>query len=90
MEIKPIDAKKAEHVPSVAETKVSRRKTLDYVEQIKSEFKAINWTSREELKVYTQITVGATFVFGMFIYFADILIQSALGLITWGMRLITG
>ena len=43
---------------------------FDYLEDIKAEFKKVSWTSREELQVYTKVVVGATFVFGMSVYFA--------------------
>ena len=50
----------------------------DFVGDIKDELKKIRWTSPEELKVYTKIVVGATFIFGMGIYFMDLLIQGLL------------
>ncbi len=93
VEVKRMEVKKTQReIPSIAETKTVSRKSkfFDFVEEIKSEFKAINWTSREELKTYTQITVGATFIFGMMIYFADIAIQIVLGLLTHIVRAIFG
>ncbi len=44
----------------------------EFMGDIKDELKKISWTSPEELKVYTQIVVGATFFFGMGIYFIDL------------------
>ncbi len=91
VEVKRMEAKDTkQQTPSVAETKVKRKSWFDYAEDIKTEFKQINWTSKEELKTYTQITVGATFLFGMMIYFADLVIQSTLGLLTYIVRLIAG
>lgn len=92
VEVKRMEVKKTQQqTPSIAETKSSRKsKFFDFVEDIKSEFKTINWTSREELKTYTQITVGATFIFGMMIYVADVVIQVVLGLLTHLVRAIFG
>lgn len=91
VEVKRMEAKDTkQQTPSVVEGKVKRKSWFDYAEDIKTEFKQINWTSKEELKTYTQITVGATFFFGMMIYFADLVIQTALGLMTYIVRLIAG
>jgi len=91
VEVKSMEVKKAQQqTPSVAEAKVSRRKGFDYIEEIKSEFNAINWTSREELKTYTQVTVGATFILGMLIYAVDLSIQLLLGMLTMIVQFIVG
>lgn len=57
-------------------------KFRDYIQDIKSEIKKIDWTSKDELKVYTKIVVIATFWLGMGIYAVDLTIQSLLSLIT--------
>ena len=46
--------------------------------KIKEELRKITWTSPDELRVYTQITVGATFVLGLSIYLIDLFIQYSL------------
>lgn len=46
------------------------------VGEVKAEVGRITWTSKEELITYTQIVVGATFLFGLGIYFVDLIIQS--------------
>jgi preprotein translocase subunit SecE len=60
------------------------------VGEIKSEFNKISWTSREELRTYTKIVVGATFAFGLGVFFMDIFIQSCLDSLNVALRLITG
>lgn len=86
-----MDLKKNEqHSRQVGETAAKKFKVRDLIEEIKFELKNINWTSREELKVYTQIVVGATFVFGMGVYFSDVVIQATLNLLTWFTHLIAG
>lgn len=51
---------------------------VNYVEEIKSEFKKVHWSSKEELKTYTQIVVGATFAFGLGVFSMDVVIQMVL------------
>jgi len=63
---------------------------VQFVGDIKTEFNKISWTSREELKTYTQIVVGATFIMGLSIYAIDLLIQGALTGLGNTIRLITG
>ena len=45
---------------------------------MKEELKKISWTTKDELKVYTKIVVATTFIFGIVIYIADIVMQRAL------------
>lgn len=66
-----------------------RKGYYDYVDTFKSEISKVTWTSAEELRAYTKIVVGATFVFGMGIYFADVCIQGGLTVLGYLMRLIT-
>ena len=62
----------------------------DQLAQIKQEFFKITWTDPHELKAYTQIVVGATFIFGIGIFCADLLIHSALSGLTSFIHLIGG
>lgn len=48
---------------------------------IKSEFEKITWTSRDELISLTKIVVISTFLFSLFIYFVDVLVQNSLSLL---------
>lgn len=68
----------------------SVKKIFNFVGDIKSEFKKITWTDKEELKVYTKVVVSFTFVFGMAVLFADIMIQKCLAGLNIAIRLITG
>jgi preprotein translocase subunit SecE len=49
-----------------------------FLGDIKDEFSKISWTSSEELITYTKIVVIGTFLFGMGIYFMDLIIQGVL------------
>ena len=44
---------------------------------IKQEFNKITWTEKQELKAYTKIVVGATFVMGFAIFGIDLFIKYA-------------
>jgi preprotein translocase subunit SecE len=88
-EIKPMDAKKTRlptTTPEAKEVTLSGWKPRELVGQMKEEIRKITWTSPQELKVYTQIVVGATFAFGMTIYLLDLLIQSSLDGLAFIMR----
>jgi preprotein translocase subunit SecE len=50
----------------------------EYFEEIKEEFFKISWTDGEEVMTYAKAVVGSTFVFGMLIYVADLVIHRAL------------
>ncbi len=50
----------------------------EFVGDVKAEFKKITWTSKEELIVYTQAVVGATFALGLGVYVVDLAIQTSL------------
>lgn len=63
-------------------------KPREWIEGIKQEIKTIHWTSPEELRTYTKVVVGATFFFGMGVYFIDYIIHGALNFLTWMSRLV--
>jgi len=91
MDVKSMELKKNEQQSRpVGEATGKKFKLRDLIEEIKRELKSVTWTSKEELKVYTQIVVSATFIFGMGVYLVDLTIQSALNLMTWITRLIAG
>ena len=95
VEVKSMEVKKAQ--PTIV-TPSTPAQTASYglsdastfVGDVKEELRKINWTSPDELRVYTQITVGATFILGLGIYFIDILIQLALSGISNIVRFIFG
>lgn len=93
VEVKSMEPKKAQQTVHVSSEKNStvndkRMNFTDFVGEVKAELKRISWTSPEELKTYTKIVVGATFVCGMGIYFMDLLIQTGLWILESLMRLI--
>ena len=55
------------------------RKAYAFFEEVKVEFWKIQWTEKEELRTSAQVVVVATFVLGMIIYLADLVIQRLLG-----------
>lgn len=98
MEVKPMDVKKSQAgtglsaAPKEASSKevAARWSVGQFIGEIKEELKKISWTTSEELKVYTQIVVVATFIAGMGIYFIDLLIQFCLNGLALIARLIAG
>jgi preprotein translocase subunit SecE len=62
----------------------------EWLSQIKQEFFKITWTPVNELKVYTQIVVGATFFFGLGIFGIDLLIHTFLNGLASAIHLIGG
>src|SRR6476620_7758314 len=86
---KAMEVKNAKPADST-DVSFSAKKVTDFFGDIKLELFRITWPSWEELKVYTQIVIAATFLFGLGLYIADLTIQSVLnglGIIT---RLISG
>jgi len=84
------NAKPANAQTNAAETSFSVKNVAEFAGDVKQEIFRITWPTWDELKLYTQITVAATFLFGIGLYITDLLIQSVLsglGLIT---RLIGG
>ncbi len=63
---------------------------VNFVGEIKSEFKKVSWTSKEELNTYTKIVVAATFLFGLGVYFMDVIIQTGLSTLNIALRFIAG
>jgi preprotein translocase subunit SecE len=70
--------------------KISEAGIVNFVGEIKSEFSKVSWTTKEELRAYTKIVVGATFVFGLGVYFMDLIIQTSLDTLNFAIRFITG
>lgn len=54
------------------------RKVVNFIGDIKQEFRKIEWTNKAELVLYTKIVLAATFIFGIGIYLVDLLIQGCL------------
>lgn len=66
------------------------QKVVTFVGDVKQELKKVEWTNKEELKSYTKIVLISTFVFAMFVYFTDLLIQGFLGGINLLVKFFTG
>lgn len=54
------------------------KSVYQFLGSVKEEFRKIQWTDGEEVRVYAKIVVLATFVLGMVIYFADVVIHKGL------------
>lgn len=90
-EVKAMELKKQEpEKKSIQVQTVKKLKAREWIEEIKHEIKTISWTTPEELRVYTQIVVGATFFFGMGVYLVDLAIHEALNLLTVISQLLVG
>ncbi len=78
--VKALEAKKPQPAatPRAEEKVITGGKAIDFIGDVKAELKKINWTSPEELQVYTKIVVGMTFFLGLGIYATDLVIQTFL------------
>jgi preprotein translocase subunit SecE len=91
--VKPMDEKNKERVAiqqPKENIKVVGKKAESFLGDIKSEFKKITWTSKEELKDYTRIVIATTFVCGFGVYFVDLFIRGFLNALEAVVRLIFG
>lgn len=61
-----------------------------YFQDIKSEIKKISWTTKDELIFSTKLVVLSTVVFGLAIYFMEIVIRACLGFLGLIAKLIGG
>lgn len=77
MEVKKTQTQPATTAPAAASS-FSLHSIAEYIADVKSEFFKITWTSRDELIVYTQIVVIATFVMGLGVFFTDVIIRAIL------------
>lgn len=93
MDVKTMDVNKTKQVVSSGTSSGasgSGKKAQEFIGEVKAELQKISWTSPEELKAYTKIVVGGTFLFGMGIYILDLIIQISLGILESGLRLLSG
>ena len=92
-EVKAMDIKKAQQPTTVStqrEPTAATPSAQDFITDMKSEFSKISWTDPEELRLYTKMVVGATFIMGMGIYVADLLIQGVLGSLSHTIQFLFG
>lgn len=86
-----MDLKKDQRESAVREDQLLKKhKTRDYIEEVKGEFNSITWTSKDELRLYTQIVIGSTFFLGLGVYLIDLSIQTVLNSLTWLTRITVG
>lgn len=92
MELKKQERKDThtQETKSAIELTSNKFKAREWIEDLKHEVQTIHWTSQDELRVYTQIVVGATFFFGMGVYLVDLTVHGALNTLTWISRLLVG
>lgn len=81
-EVKTMEVKKP-HQPISStvpkEPSAATQGAKEFLGDVKTEFSKMSWTDPEELKLYTKMVVGATFIMGMGIYGIDLFIQAVLG-----------
>lgn len=82
-----MEARKAAVAKSAGAPQMDSKKLLQFFGDTKQEFKNVAWTPKDELLTYTKVVVCATFLFGMFIYVVDLVIQGALQGLNLFMRL---
>ena len=63
---------------SVPEKAIGTERVGNLIGDMKSELGKVTWTSRDEMQLYIKVVVAATLVFGLGIYFADLIIQGVL------------
>jgi preprotein translocase subunit SecE len=61
-----------------------------YVQALKEELRKVSWTTKKELKFATKAVIGATFVLGISIYLADLVIKGCLDFISFAVHYIFG
>lgn len=89
VEVNTMEVKKTQQ-SSTTNSVDTKKKVQDFVSDLKSEVTKVSWTSKEELITYSKIVVGATFLFGMAIYFMDLIIQGTLNGLDALLRIIAG
>ena len=90
--VKTLEAKKAQELSDSKsqDTSLPGSSIFDFIGDVKAELKKIDWTSPEELQVYTKIVVAGTFILGLGIYVFDVLVQGLLSGLNAFVHLLTG
>lgn len=88
--VKTMETKKPFQSTATSNVHVPTKQKESFLSQVKTEFKKITWTSKEELKSYTQIVVAATLFCGFGVYFMDLAIRSFLSGLGLFVRVIFG
>lgn len=66
------------------------RKAFRSLEDMKIEFKKIQWTEDKKIQEYAKIVVLATFASGMVLYFADVIVHKFLWALNACLRMLFG
>lgn len=74
----------------LSDAKKKAKSRGSFISGIREELKKVTWTSKEELKLFSKIVLGATFVFGIGIYVADLCVKGALDGLNLVVRAIWG
>lgn len=77
VDVKTTDLKKTQSATPIPTT-TQVKNAENFLSGVKSEFKKITWTDKEDLRAYTQIVVGATFICGLGVYCVDLSIRFVL------------
>ncbi len=85
-----VQVDKLESSSEVPKTGDSRARKIGFLQELKSEFRQVTWTTKDELVMFTKIVMGATFAFGLSIYGVDLLIKGCLTGFKIVLRLIFG
>ncbi len=86
--ISKMEAKKSR--PASSTTKKEGKSIIAFVGDVKQEFKKVEWTSKEELVMYTKIVVASTFLLGFFVYLIDLGVQSSLNAVHFFVKVLFG
>ncbi len=76
--------------PNSSSKRMEGKKLVAFVGDVKQELKKIDWTDREELVAYTKVVLASVFLFGLFVYFNDLVVQGCLNTIHFLVRVIIG
>ena len=63
---------------------------FEYIQALKEELGRVSWTTKEELKFSTKAVIGTTFVLGLGIYLAGLVIKGCLDCISLAVHYIFG
>jgi|AMWB02.1.fsa_nt_gi preprotein translocase subunit SecE len=78
------------NAPAARSSTFSMKRAFNRFEELKSEFFRIQWTEESSVSDMTKVVVLATFVCGMVLYIADLIVQRALIGFDGVLRLIFG
>jgi preprotein translocase subunit SecE len=77
VDVKSMDSKKTQKKTSTVSS-AQQSDVQNFFGDVKTEFKKITWTDKDELKAYTKIVVGATLICSFSVFFVDLAIRGGL------------